>query len=224
MSKAAILSKMKQAMLELDGASIDRLIKEGLDAGIEPMEIIIEGLSPALTEIGAGFEKNERFMSDLVIAGEMMNDAMVTLRPAMEKGGKFKGEVMVIGTVEGDQHNIGKRIVSALFVGGGYKVIDIGENQPASEFVKAVKENKPTLVGASAILSPLKPQCKVINDALKDAGLRDKVIFIIGGWNMNQPMCDSFGADAFATSGVEAVNKVHALKSGEMKKFKDRKK
>ncbi len=222
MSKEDILKKLTKAVFDLDEDEVPKLIDEGLKAGLSPMDLILKGIQPALTEIGDGFSKATRFMSDMVMASEIMNDALMILRPKMEKGGKSKEGVMIIGTVEGDQHNIGKRIVSALFIGEGYNVIDIGENQPASVFVKAAKENKATLVGASVILGPLKPRCKEINDGLKAAGLRDKLLFIVGGWGMTQEWCDKSGADCFGYDGVEAVARVKAIKAGEMKKAKDR--
>jgi len=184
MSKEEILAGLKQAMTDLDEKSIHKLLKGGLEEGLAPIDMIMVGLSPGLTVIGEGFETGERFMADMVIAGELMNDAMPILRPAIEAGASDNqsfGDTLVIGTVEGDDHDIGKRIVSSLFLGAGYRVIDIGENQPAEEFVKAAKEHNAGVVGASAILGPLKPYCKVINQALVDAGIRDKVIYIIGG-------------------------------------------
>ena len=222
MSKADILEKLKQAIIEVDFEEVTRLLKEGLTAGVAPVEMITKGLSPGLSIIGERYEKKEMFMSDLVMAGEIMNDAMGILRPVMEAGGQPLGDTMVIGTVEGDQHNIGKRIVAAMFTGAGYKVVDIGENMPASEFVKVAKEIKATVVGASVILGPLKPYCKVINDALINAGIRDKVIFIIGGWGMTQHWCDNAGADAFGDSAVDAVHKVKMIRAGELPKFKER--
>jgi len=147
-----------------------------------------------------------------VLAGEIMNDAMEILRPAIESsGGKSLGDTMVIGTVEGDLHTIGKRIVSAVFTGAGYRVVDIGEDMPAEEFVKAAKEHKATVVGASAILGPVKPYCKVINDALVDAGIRDDVIYAIGGWGMTQDWTDEVGADCFGVNAIDALNKVQVI-------------
>ncbi|TAK27653.1 MAG: dimethylamine corrinoid protein 3 [Chloroflexota bacterium] len=118
---------------------------------------------------------------------------------------------MVIGTVEGDEHCVGKRVVASVFTGAGYYVIDIGENQPASAFVKAAKENNAKLVGASAILGPQKPYCKVIHDALVEAGIRDKLLFIIGGWGMTQEWCDRVHADAYGDTANEALAKVKEI-------------
>jgi methanogenic corrinoid protein MtbC1 len=222
MSNADILESLKQAMIELEEDDIHKLLDDGIKAGLSPMELITEGLSPSLTIIGEKFETGESFMGDLVIAGEIMNDAMKVLVPVIAAGGQSTGETMVIGTVEGDEHNIGKRIVSAMFTGAGYNVVDIGENMPASEFVKAAKDLKATLVGASAILGPLKPYCKVISEAFVDAGIRDDVIYIVGGWGMSQEWCDNVEADAFGENAVDAVNKVKLIRAGELPKFKDR--
>jgi len=222
MSKQEILEKLKTAINELDEGEVDRLLKEGLDAGLSPMEMIMEGLSPGLNIIGEGFETGERFMSDLVIAGEIMTEATETMRPVIEAGGKSVGDVMIIGTVEGDEHYIGKRIVSAIFTGAGYKVVDIGENMGASAYVDAVKEYKPTLVGASAIIGPVKPYCGVISKAIEEAGLRDGLIYIVGGWGMTQEWADNVGADCFGENAIDALHKVKMIKAGELPKLKQR--
>jgi len=222
MSKPEILENLKVAINELDEDLVDKLLREGLDAGIMPMEMIMDGLSLGLNIIGEGFEKNERFMSDLVIAGEIMTDAMELLRPVIEKGGQATGDSMIIGTVEGDEHYIGKRIVSAIFTGAGYKVIDVGENAPASTFVDAAKEYKATIVGASAILGPVKSYCKVINKAMVDAGIRDDLIFTIGGWGMTQEWSDGVGADCFGETALDALNKVKKVRAGELPKLSAR--
>ena len=222
MLREEILGKLKDAIIELEDEEVNRLLKEGLQAGLSPMEMITDGLSSGLTLIGEGFESGERFMSDLVIAGEIMTEATETLRPAIEAGGKPLGDIMVIGTVEGDQHNIGKRIVAAIFTGAGYKVIDIGENMAANAFVDATREYKPTIVGASAIIGPVKPYCKVINDALVDAGIRDDVIYIVGGWGMTQDWSDNVGADCYGEHSLDALHKVKMIRVGELPKLKDR--
>ncbi|MBN1317891.1 MAG: cobalamin-dependent protein [Anaerolineales bacterium] len=211
MSKAQILEKLTEAIVDIDDELVMELIDEGLEAGLGPLEIITEGLQPGLTIIGEGFDKHTRFTSDLVLAGEILNDAMEKMRPIMEAGGGGTGDVMVIGTVEGDVHNVGKRVVSSVFTGAGYMVIDIGENQPASAFVKAAKEHDAKIVGASAILGPQKPYCKVIHDALVEAGIRDNLLYIIGGWGMTQEWCERVHADAYGDTANEALAKVNKI-------------
>jgi len=222
MLKEEIFQKLQEAIIELDDDEVNRLLKEGLKAGLSPLEMITKGLSPSLTTIGEGFETGERFMSDLVIAGDIMNDAMEILRPAMEESGKPLGDIMVIGTVEGDLHNIGKRVVSAIFAGDGYKVIDIGEDMAAGAFVDATREYKPTIVGASAILGAVKPQCGVINKALVDAGIRDDVIYIVGGWEMTDAWSDKVGADCHGENALDALHKVKMIRAGELPRWRDR--
>lgn len=222
MSKKEILEKLETAINNLDDDEVNRLLEEGLEAGVPPMEMVLDGLNPGLTIIGEGFARAERFMSDLVLAGDIMTAAMDILGPALEKGGKATGDTMVIGTVEGDLHNIGKRIVSAVFTGGGYKVVDIGEDQPASEFVKAAEELKACVVGAHATINPVKPYCKVIHEALAEAGIRDDMLFIIGGWEMTQEWCDEVGADAFGSNALEGLGKTKMLRAGELPTWKRR--
>ena len=222
MPKKEILERLKGAITELDDEAVKRLVKEGLQARLSPLEIITEGLSPGLTLIGEGYERSQRFMVDLVVAGEIMIDVVGILRPVIEASGKQLGEAMVIGTVEGDVHNIGKRIVAAMFTGSGYTVVDIGENMPANAFVEATKRYKATIVGASAVLSPVKAYCQVINKALVDAGIRDDVIYIVGGWGMTQEWSDKVGADCYGDSAIDALHKVKMIKVGELPKIRER--
>lgn len=211
MSREEILKKLTDATVEIEDDDVMDLVDEALAAGIEPLDIITNGLQPGLTIIGEGFDAHTRFTSDLVLAGELLNDVMIKLKPIMEKGGGGTSDVMIIGTVEGDEHSVGKRVVASVFTGAGYHVIDIGENAPASAFVEAAKEHNPKIVGASAILGPQKPYCGVINKALIDAGIRDNVIYIIGGWGMTQEWCDKVGADAYGDTANEAIDKVRAI-------------
>jgi dimethylamine corrinoid protein len=221
-SKNEILEKLQNAIDILDDDEVYKLLEEGLEEGVPPMDMVLNGLNPGLTVIGEGFSRAERFMTDLVMAGEIMTDAMEILRPAIEKGGERSGDTMIIGTVEGDLHNIGKRIVSAVFTGAGYKVIDIGEDKPASDFLKAAQEHKACVVGAHATINPVKPNCKIINDALVEAGIRDNMVFIIGGWEMTEEWCDNVGADAFGTDALDGLKKVKMLRAGELPTWKKR--
>ena len=167
-------------------------------------------------------------MSDLMIAGQIMNDALEILLPKTavsseaQGGDERSGDLMIIGTVEGDLHNVGKRIVSAIFGGAGIRSIDIGENKSASDFVQAVKDYKANIVGASAIIGPVTPYCKVINDALIDAGIRDDVLFVAGGWGMTEEWCDQVGADTFGENALDGLHKVQMLLAGELPRWKDR--
>lgn len=212
MSNTELMNKLKDAMVDIEDDLVMEIMDEALEAGVDPMNIINDGLAPGLMIIGEGFDKHTRFTSDLVLAGDLMTECVDKLRPILEKGaGSGKNKFMVIGTVEGDQHNVGKRIVSAMFTAAGYTVIDVGEDRPASEFVKAAKEYNAKIVGASAILTPQKPYCKVIHDGLVEAGIRENLVYIVGGWGFTQEWCDNVGADAYGDSATEALAKVKAI-------------
>ena len=227
MAKGEIYTKLKEAICDLDDDKVKELIQESIDAGLPALDVIVEGLSPGLTIIGDEYDAKIRFPTDLMIAGQIMNDAMEKLLPtadveALAAQRKPGEHVMVIGTVQGDLHNIGKRIVSAYFAGAGIKAIDIGEDKSADEFVKAINKYKPTIVGASAIIGPVTPYCKVIHKAMVDAGVRDNVIYICGGWGMTPEWCDEVGADAYGKNASEALDKVKLLLAGELPKWRDR--
>ena len=222
MSKEELFEKLTQAVVDIDEDDAAELIDEAIEAGISPMEILTEGLQPGLTIIGDGFEQHTRFTVDLVMAGDIMRDAMSKLRPIMESGATSKGETMILGTVEGDEHYLGKQVVGAIFTGAGYIVIDIGENQPADAFVKAAKEHNAKIVGASAILGQQKPYCKVVHQALVDGGIRDNLLYIVGGWGMTQEWCDKVCADAYGDTAYEAIDKVRMILAGELPKWQDR--
>lgn len=214
MSEQELFEKMKEAVMDLDDDLLAELVDEALAAGRKPLDLITLGLSPGLEAIGDGFNEGTRFMSDLVLAGEMMTDTVGKLQPFMESGdGNDTGQVMVIGTVEGDVHFIGKRIVAAVFAGEGFRVIDIGENASAQAFAEAAKKHNATVVGCSAILSPCKPYVGVVHHALVDAGVRDNLLLIAGGWAFTEEQALELGADAVGEDAMSAVRKVMKLQS-----------
>ncbi len=229
MANEEILEKLKEAIIDLDDDLVAQLVQECMDAKIPALDVIVKGLSPGLTIIGDEYEANDRFMSDLMISGQIMNDAMEKLLPTADveasiMNRKPEDKVMIIGTVEGDLHNVGKRIVSAFFSGAGIKSIDIGENKSADDFVAAIKKYKPDIVGASAIIGPVTPYCGVIHKAMVEAGVRDDVIYITGGWGMTPEWCDEIGADTYGETAFEALEKVKALMAGKMERWVERNK
>ncbi len=184
--------------------------------------MIVEALSPGLDTVGELVGKHKRSVSDMVLASEIMNDALRLLRPAMEAGGRPTGDTVVIGAVEGNRQNIqGRQIVASAFMGAGYKVVDIGEDVPHSEFVRAAREHKATVVATSA-LNSLKPQCVALNQALIDAGIRDDVVHVVGGWGITQEWSDSVGADACGENAADALDKVQRILRGDLPRHPSR--
>ena len=174
--------------------------------------MITDGLGLGLTTVNQGYRSDQMPLSDWVCADQILIDALDMLFPLIEAGGEPRGEVMVIGAVEGDPHRIGKQSISRVFTKAGYKVIDIGERVPASKFVEAVKEHKASIVAASAGGVSNKVYCQDINQALVDAGIRESVIYIIGGRGMTQELSERSGADCYGEDALDALNKVKLIR------------
>jgi len=195
---------LKESLLNLDGEKTVEIVKSLLDKGTDPVEII-DVLRDALVEVGRKYETGEFFLSELVMTGEIMKDVLSVLEPKL-KATRIKtlGKI-VVGTVQGDLHDIGKNIFAMLARAAGFEVIDLGVDVPAEKFVEAVKENKPEIVGLSALLTVTVPEIGTTIKALKEAGLRDKVKVIIGGAAVSKELGKEFGADYAADNAVEGV-------------------
>ena len=170
------------------------------------MACINEGLTKGIDRVGELFASGEYYLPDLIIGGEAMKNALAILEPALagDQEREIAGRV-VLGTVEGDLHEIGKTLVGTLLTANGFQVTDIGIDKPASEFIAAVKETSATLVGASALLTTTMLQQQKIIEALQEAGLRDQVKVMVGGAPITQSWADKIGADGYADDAISAV-------------------
>ena len=199
------MSELAKAMKALEEEKVLELVKKGLGSGTSPLEIVA-ALNQGVVGVGELYESGEYFVSQLMYAAEILNEVMVVLEPALasSKQGQAAGTV-VIGTVAGDVHDIGKNIVGTLLKGSGFKVVDLGVDVPVDKFVAAVKEHKAKLLGMSALLSFTYPEMKAVVDALKSAGLRDGVKVVIGGAPCNDEVKDYAGADKWAPTAMDTV-------------------
>ncbi|MCR6691769.1 MAG: corrinoid protein [archaeon YNP-LCB-003-016] len=207
------LDVLRSALLSFDEEKFMEAVKKSLEANINPLEVI-NVITDALQEIGRKFEEGEIFLVHLVTAGEMVKKAVSEyIEPSLKKARmerKTLGKV-VIGTVAGDIHDIGKNIVATLLFSAGFEVIDLGKDVPVEEFIKAVKEHKPDVLGLSALLTTTMPVQKEVIEALKKNGLRDKVKVIVGGAPVTTQWAEQIGADGYAENGVAAVKLVKKL-------------
>jgi len=205
-SKEEILSKLAQAVIDGEPEDAAELAREALDQGLDPLVCINEGLTPGINRVGELFESGEYFLPDLIIGGEAMKAALAVLEPALtgDQERQVLGRV-VLGTVEGDLHEIGKTLVGTMLTANGFQVTDIGIDKPAADFVAAVKETNANLVGASALLTTTMLQQQKIIEALKEAGLRDQVKVMVGGAPVTQSWADKIGADGYAEDAISAV-------------------
>ena len=208
-------SDLTQAFSNLKEAEVKELVKQQLDEGTKPQEIVAQ-CQAGLAQIGERFQKGEYFISELMYAGEIMKELMAGLGPKLESLPEQSGAAgtVVIGTVRGDIHDIGKDIVILMLRGSGYKVIDLGVDVPPQKFVDAVAEHKPFMLGMSAFLTTCTKAIVKTVEALKEAGVRDGLTIIIGGAATSDLVAERTGCDGYGATAVEAVKLAASSASG----------
>ena len=206
-----LLSELYDKTLVGNKPQVLALTTQGLSEGLGPEVLLYEALIPALEEVGARFERGDFFVPEMLIAGKAMAGALDILRPLLaETGAETIGKV-VMGTVKGDVHDIGKNLVNIMFEGAGFEVIDLGVQVSPEKFIAAVQEHKPDILGFSAFLTTTMPMFKANMNALVKAGLRDEVIVMVGGAPVTQEYADVVGADGYAADASAAVVKAKEL-------------
>lgn len=185
-----------------------------IESGIEPMTLIAESMVPAMDQVGRLFEEEEYFVPELLLSGRALKSAMELLRPLMVTSGEKMSARVVIGTVKGDLHDIGKNIVGSMLEGSGFEVIDLGADVSPEKFVAAVEERQPHFLCLSALLTVTMPAMKTTIDALDTAGLRTKVKVLIGGAPVTREYARQIGADGYSESASGAVGLVRSLLRG----------
>ncbi len=209
MEKNNILEALRLAIINGEKEEAEYLSNQAIKENIDPLIAISESVRKGLDVVGDAFRKGEFFLPELVMAGEAATASTAILEKALTTigSGKNTAGLIVIGTVYGDVHDIGKTLVSTLFKAAGFSVIDLGINIPAEKFIEAVKEHKPDILGLSSLLSTTVPEQEVIIRALKKAGLRSTVKVLVGGGAVTQDWADHIGADAYGQDATEAVDK-----------------
>lgn len=213
MSSDSLLKQMRGGVLQGEIEETEALARKVLKEGLDPLEAIEKGFSPGIEEAGQRFHDGEFFLPELVAAAEAMKAALAVLEPELAEGGQQHSTLgrVVIGTVEGDIHDIGKSIVSSLLSAAGFEVIDVGVDISRDAFVREVTERQPDILGLSALLTTTMPEQKEVIDALSEAGVRDQVKVMIGGAPVNEQWAEEIGADCFAEDAIAAVDKAREL-------------
>jgi methylmalonyl-CoA mutase cobalamin-binding domain/chain len=211
MTAEELLTELYDRTLTGNGPAVLDLTRTGLSQGLGPETLLYEALIPALEEVGARFERGDFFVPEMLIAGKAMAGALEILRPLLAETGAEAIGTIVMGTVKGDVHDIGKNLVNIMFEGAGFQVIDLGVQVAPEKFVDAVKTHKPDIVGFSAFLTTTMPMFKANINALTKAGLRDRVIVMVGGAPVTQEYADVVGADGYAADASAAVVKAKEL-------------
>jgi 5-methyltetrahydrofolate--homocysteine methyltransferase len=204
-------TELYDAVLNGNAKTAHSETEKAIAAGVDPMTLISEAMIPSMDEVGRLFEAEEYFVPELLLAGRAMKSAMELLRPLMLASGQKLSTRIVIGTVKGDLHDIGKNLVASMLEGSGFDVIDLGTDVSPDSFVSAVKEREPQIVCMSALLTVTMPAMKTTIDALQSAGLRTKVKVLIGGAPVTMQYAKEIGADGYSENANGAVGLVRTL-------------
>jgi len=207
MDEGKHLAALKEAVLKMDYELMEKAAKEAMAAKVDPLKAITEGMSPAMALVGEKFQCGEYFLPELIVAGDVMKEGLKIIQPYLKEKGGRGGNKFLIATVQGDNHDIGKNIVGMLLSLHGFEVIDLGFDVPAAKIVEAVRKHEPGIVGLSALLTVTMPRMGEVVQALKTAGLRDRIKVIVGGTSVTPQFARSIGADHASTNAAEGVEK-----------------
>ena len=203
---------MSRALILGDKETVARKTREGLDLAMDPKALIFRGLIPGMDVVGEKFRRNEYYVPQVLLSARAMYAGLDLLKPLITNaGGGQSFGVVVIGTAQGDLHDIGKNLVAMMLEGAGFKVVNLGRDVAPEKFVAAVQEHGAQIVGISALMTTTMPAMKRTIDALAKAGVRERVKVMIGGAPVNQAYADEIGADGYAKDSTQAVVRAKQL-------------
>ncbi|HAM39381.1 MAG TPA: cobalamin-binding protein [Elusimicrobia bacterium] len=205
------LKSISENLINGKAPKVKELVQQALNEAVEPSNILKEGLIAGMDIVGAKFKAGEFYIPEVLIAARAMHSGMEILKPQLIKSGAKSSGRFAVGTVKGDVHDIGKNLVAMMMEGAGFEIIDLGTDVSPEKFVDAAKNKGVQVIGMSSLLTTTMPVMKVTIEALKIAGLKDKIKTIIGGAPVTQSYADEIGADAYASDAASAVDKVKEL-------------
>jgi len=204
------LEDLRQSIIEGDMKSTTSLVESALADGLEPGTILNDGMIAAMTEVGRRFEEGEYFVPEMLIAARAMQAGLKILKPKLVDSGTKPLGTVAIGTVKGDLHDIGKSLVAMMLEGAGFEIMDLGVDVPPEKFVEAIRGGA-QVIAMSALLTTTMPNMKATVEAVKQAGLRDQSVIVIGGAPVTQAYANEIGADAYAPDASAAVRVTRSL-------------
>ncbi len=205
------LEKLTELVIELEVDDIADAVKEALNDGKDAFEVL-NSLTKGMDEVGRLYEEKEYYLTELVLAGETMKEAFNILKPALAASDKAEDKVkIIIGTVKGDNHDIGKNILGSLLLSSGFELYDLGMDVDEKLIVEKVKETGAQIIALSSLLTMTVEHIKIVHEALQAAGIRDKVKLIVGGAPLNMELAKRLGADDFADDAVDGVRHIKRL-------------
>jgi len=207
----SIIQSIQESVINGQKTEVESGVRQALDAKLPADEILNSGLIAAMKEVGARFEAGDFYVPEMLIAARAMQAGLAILKPLLISSGIQSSGKVVIGTVKGDLHDIGKNLVAMMLEGAGFEIVDLGTDVSPEKFIAAIKENGANLIGMSALLTTTMGNMKVVITALKEAGLRDQVKVIVGGAPITEIFARDIGADGFAPDASRAVTLAKAL-------------
>ncbi|MBY8982664.1 MAG: cobalamin-dependent protein [Candidatus Lokiarchaeota archaeon] len=205
------LEKLTEFVIELEVDDIFDEVKKALDEGKDPFDIL-DALTKGMDEVGRLYDEKEYYLTELILAGEAMKEAMKALNPILATLDRSEDKIkIVLATVKGDNHDIGKNILGSLLLSAGFEIYDLGMDVDEHKIVEKVKETGAKIIGLSTLLTTTIENIKDVHEALKNAGLRDKVKLIVGGASLNMDLAKKMGADDYAADAVKGVKRIKKL-------------
>ncbi|MCZ7567984.1 MAG: corrinoid protein [Ardenticatenaceae bacterium] len=206
-----LLTQMAEDLYYGDGEAVARATQEALESGLSPHEILADGLIAGMNVVGKDFRECNLFLPEVLAAAKAMHAGMAILRPLLSASDSSNTGTVLLGTVKGDVHDIGKNLLGMMMAGAGFEVIDLGVDVPVERFVSEVEAREPDIVGVSALLTTTMGHMKTLITALEQAGLRERVKVMVGGAPVTDAYAEEIGADGFATNASAAVERAKVL-------------
>jgi len=203
--------KMSEKVIEGDQEGVKELTQDAIDEGVEPQEIISDGLINGMNVVGERFKAGDMFVPEVLMSAKAMKAGMELVNPLLTEGDREQSTTVVLGTVEGDLHDIGKNLVAMMLESGGMEVVNLGVDIEAGEFAEAVRENDADVLGMSALLTTTMMEMQDVIEILEEEGLRDDVKVLVGGAPVTQEFADDIGADGWAPDAASAKDLVQDM-------------
>ena len=206
-----LIEELKNAIIDVHPQKAEEATRKLLTQGIGASEILNQALIPGMDEVGRLFKEGEYYVPEVLVAAKAMNATLTQIEPLLVQGNVPRRGRVVIGTVDGDLHDIGKNLVSMMLKGAGYTIVDLGVDVKAEQFVESVRKEKPNYLAISALLTSTMLHIPTVIRSLQTAGLRDRVKVLVGGAPLTQAYADEIGADGYAPDASEAVRLVRQM-------------
>ncbi len=205
------MQELTTAIVEGNAVRVKELVQAALDENVPPEELVSRWMIPAMTEVGARFERQEYFVPEMLVSARAMQAGLSLLKPLLAQRAVRPVATVVIGTVRGDLHDVGKNLVAMMLEGAGFQVVDLGVDVPAARFVQAVREHRAEILGISSLLTTTMPQMEAVICALAEEGLRERVKVLVGGAPVTDRFAARIGADGYGESATAAVKAARSV-------------